>query len=278
MNWSNYEVEGQLSLFDPGSWFGKTSPELSAATAAKTSEPCSKRSSASKIKTPLFLDLRTENGRPAAAYWATVTPWHGEYTTRSFGEYPSDERESRLSQILVGGAHPKYFLSARACQGILRRAENRGKTLPEILERTLRKQSVFKSEPVVRGGAKESLSRESGQEPCQPLTNKPCSNKISCFGISPFHSKDMESDNLNAGIYKADTSRTLDLNGGTPACNQGGMAIVEEKAIPYQDKTGTLNPGAHGGSYNGQDAYNDLLIVDNGGGKSPTPQAKPRFF
>lgn len=30
--------------------------------------------------------------------------------------------------------------------------------------------------------------------------------------------------------------------------------------MPIQDKTGTLSPGAHAGSYNGQDAYNDMLI------------------
>lgn len=30
----------------------------------------------------------------------------------------------------------------------------------------------------------------------------------------------------------------------------------------YQDTTGTLSPGAHAGSYNGQDAYNDMLVVD----------------
>lgn len=29
-----------------------------------------------------------------------------------------------------------------------------------------------------------------------------------------------------------------------------------------QKTTGTLSPGAHAGSYNGQDAYNDLLVVD----------------
>lgn len=28
----------------------------------------------------------------------------------------------------------------------------------------------------------------------------------------------------------------------------------------YQDVTGTLSPGAHAGSYNGQDAYNDMLV------------------
>lgn len=31
-----------------------------------------------------------------------------------------------------------------------------------------------------------------------------------------------------------------------------------------QRVSGTINPGAHPGSYNGQDAYNDLLVVDDG--------------
>lgn len=32
--------------------------------------------------------------------------------------------------------------------------------------------------------------------------------------------------------------------------------------MSYQNVTGTLNPGAHPGSYNGQDAYNDLLVTE----------------
>ena len=32
--------------------------------------------------------------------------------------------------------------------------------------------------------------------------------------------------------------------------------------MSYQNKTGTLSQGAHPGSYNGQDAYNDLLITE----------------
>lgn len=32
--------------------------------------------------------------------------------------------------------------------------------------------------------------------------------------------------------------------------------------ITMQRTTGTLSPGAHAGSYNGQDAYNDMLIVE----------------
>ena len=36
----------------------------------------------------------------------------------------------------------------------------------------------------------------------------------------------MLSDNPHAGIYKAQTSRTLDTGGGNPGCNQGGIAVV----------------------------------------------------
>lgn len=65
----------------------------------------------------------------------------GEYTTRSFGEYPREENVSRLSAILEGCPHQRYSLSAKACAGILRRAERRGKELPEPLKQVLIQQS-----------------------------------------------------------------------------------------------------------------------------------------
>ena len=46
------------------------------------------------------------------------------------------------------------------------------------------------------------------------------------FGICSKESNAMKSDNPHSGFYKADTSRTLDGNGGNPSCNQGGMAVV----------------------------------------------------
>ena len=64
----------------------------------------------------------------------------GEYTMHSFGESPKEENASRLSQILEDSAHPKYYLSAKACQGILNRAEKRGKELPEVLKTALMEQ------------------------------------------------------------------------------------------------------------------------------------------
>lgn len=47
------------------------------------------------------------------------------------------------------------------------------------------------------------------------------------YGISSDQSKGMLSANPTAGIYKADTSRTLDCSGTNPCSHQGGMAIVE---------------------------------------------------
>lgn len=46
------------------------------------------------------------------------------------------------------------------------------------------------------------------------------------YGISSDGSNAMRSANPHAGIYEASTSRTLDTGGGSPACNQGGIAVV----------------------------------------------------
>ena len=47
-----------------------------------------------------------------------------------------------------------------------------------------------------------------------------------CFGISAYESNAMKSSNPKSGVYEADTSRTLDVSGGNPACNQGGICVV----------------------------------------------------
>ena len=51
------------------------------------------------------------------------------------------------------------------------------------------------------------------------------------YGICSKESNAMKSDNPHSGIYEAETSRTLDGNGGNPGCNQGGIAVVESYAI-----------------------------------------------
>jgi hypothetical protein len=63
-----------------------------------------------------------------------------EFLMHNSGEYPSVAVESTLSQILEVNAPEKYHLSAKACEGILRRAERRGKQLPEMLKVALEQQ------------------------------------------------------------------------------------------------------------------------------------------
>ena len=60
------------------------------------------------------------------------------------------------------------------------------------------------------------------------------------FGISSYDSNAMKSSNPHSGIYEADTSRTLDLNGGSPACNQGGMMVVQGFDGYNQQSTGDV--------------------------------------
>lgn len=74
--------------------------------------------------------------------WEDDGAWCGELTTRNTGECPNAVVVSRLSQILEETPHPKYNLTAKACQGILRRAERRGKDLPKLLKQVLLMQSA----------------------------------------------------------------------------------------------------------------------------------------
>ena len=75
---------------------------------------------------------------------------------------------------------------------------------------------------------------------------------VQAYGICSKDSNAMKSDNPHSGFYEADTSRTLDANGGNPGCNQGGIAVVEpggmsafhinqrDEVIDLQGKSGAL--------------------------------------
>ena len=149
-------MEGQVSMYDLGGEFTKMSLELFPRTAAGTSKPSSRNSSKSQNPMlPMCLCLKAESG---ARQDASTMSWEdgallGEYTMDSFGERPNTLTEeqsfsvlpngvsaSRLSQILVDDAPQKYCLSAKACQGILNRAERRGKALPAELKEALEQQ------------------------------------------------------------------------------------------------------------------------------------------
>lgn len=123
----------QLSLF------GKTYPEHSVPTEEKISEPCWKNLPAWNNQTFQFLDLRVGGADGAKPEQSPETDglWLGDSSMLNIGELPNAERESLLSWILEDNVPQKYYLSARACQGILVRASRRGKPLPELLKQAL---------------------------------------------------------------------------------------------------------------------------------------------
>lgn len=69
---------------------------------------------------------------------------------------------------------------------------------------------------------------------------------VVAYGISSYESNAMKSSNPHAGIYETNTARTIDVNGGNPACNQGGVVIVysvDEKmgqTYVHEDMANTL--------------------------------------
>lgn len=107
-------------LFDPVGYSSRTYQVFSLATAVGTSESCLER-------------------------WPTSgMAWRGGFSTHVTSECRSDEdgcssSEPSLTEILEPpqSVAEKYSLSARAAQGILRRAEKRGRKLPEMLFRAL---------------------------------------------------------------------------------------------------------------------------------------------
>ena len=151
------QLEGQMSLFDLDSSFLKMSPDSSVPTREETSRPSSRKSLGSRNQMlPMCLCLTKANGLKQDA---STMKWQdgqllGGYSIHSFGEQPytmmremsyneehlNGVNASHLSQILVESAHRKYYLSRRAAEGILRRAEKKGKALPEILRQALENQ------------------------------------------------------------------------------------------------------------------------------------------
>lgn len=88
---------------------------------------------------------------------STDFPRRRYYLTLNCGEKPRIPIPSKLSEILVDDPDPKYRLSAKACQGILNRAERRGKDLPPELKAALEAQSVSRNEPGNQGGQRNPL-------------------------------------------------------------------------------------------------------------------------
>ena len=135
---------GQVSIFGPDLWYGKMCREPSPAESgrARTSASSWKRSSELSAVPFMSLDLTPGHGNLLGeSYWELISPYAGGAWTLNTGVSPRDARGSSLSQILEEDPSTKYYLTAKACSGILRRAFERGKALPRKLERALKIQA-----------------------------------------------------------------------------------------------------------------------------------------
>ena len=103
-----------LTDIGPSGWFGRTCPVSCHLTADEILQPSSECWQNSGMGSPT------------------------EFLTLSSSEWHSDAAVCSLSDVLETGAVPqRFFLSATACRGILRRADKRGKALPQQLHRAL---------------------------------------------------------------------------------------------------------------------------------------------
>ena len=110
------------SLHDiaPHGWYGRTSPAF-----YPTLETLSATSSQDYQNSGM--------GGPTGFLTLNTSEWN-----HTLAPSLNDAGVCSLSDILeIGDVPPRYFLSAKACAGILRRAEKRGKELPQQLRHAL---------------------------------------------------------------------------------------------------------------------------------------------
>ncbi|EIL25762.1 hypothetical protein ECO9574_22129 [Escherichia coli O111:H8 str. CVM9574] len=79
-----------------------------------------------------------QSGRSVVVFMDRSEKWPGESLMPNTSEWHNDADACLLSQVLEQTSIPqRYFLSSKACAGILRRAEARGRKLPDILQTSL---------------------------------------------------------------------------------------------------------------------------------------------
>lgn len=119
------------------------------------------------------------------------------------------------------------------------------------------------------------------KEPSSQQMKKPEENFVGqCYGIGAKNSEGMKSENPESGIYKADTSRTLDTSGGNPACNQGGIGVVEERDIAYGIDRAAFNQGKNAKYSFAVEEEVEPTIVSRGPGAvaEPSPKTTQSYF
>ncbi len=159
-------VDGQPSSLGQDSLFGKMCRALFPAKKEKISSKSSKHSSRLKNRRFMLLDLRPGAGNLLGPFWEYDPPWLGPPGTLNTSACPKNVVESSLSQILQDSVPSGYYLSQKACLGILKRAAERGKALPKQLEIALKLQAGLISVKEVSEPGLETCPMDHQDESC----------------------------------------------------------------------------------------------------------------
>lgn len=222
----------QLSLF------GRMYSELFQVTTERILEPCLKKS-----QTPIFQCLQVANGQPQE--WLEgerLTPL-GESLMLNIGEYPSVENESTLSEILEDNVPEKYYLSPKACLGILRRAKNKGRKLPDNLRIAL-------EQKVAEGGEVLGLDfahADSVVRTYKDITPTLVQNMGRGGGQTPCIMYEQRTIAIDQGGGKSQCGITTELS-PTLTCTHGGEPVIyseKRNVIPLRDEV-TRNKASNG--------------------------------
>jgi hypothetical protein len=178
-------------------------------------------------------------GKRRASRKGSSTTLPGECLTLSFSESPSSAIECFLPQVLQPpeSIPPKYFLSAKACRGILRRAAKRGKTVPEHLREAL--------ELVANGGGGQVSSTLS-----KKFNGAEQLGRLVCGGVTPSTGGADEND--------AEQSRIVG------ALKSQGMQGYNVEGLPYLSQLIAPTMNCHLGDKQGLENQH----IDSGGGIS----------
>jgi hypothetical protein len=247
-----------LDLFQPSS-SGRTSQE--------SSTPRTTPLDAFLERLPAKMSRSSRQGVDGRTLVVCMVPKEqsrGGSLTPNTSEWPNDADVCSLSQVLETTSIPqRFFLSPRACAGILRRAEKRGKVLPPALAQALTQMAyseqwlgalcadthpaciqrtrcihrAFNSancgigaidcrigaQPISFGG--QMSVPQTDVDLVQTLQAK---NPMAvAYNISP--GKGELKDDIH--VTYAHVSKTIDASNSNPAMHQGGAAIVQTMAV-----------------------------------------------
>lgn len=156
----------------------------------------------------------------ATEMWQDDGVWLGEYLMRNTGESPNEDVESHLWQILEETPLTKYYLTAKACRGILNRAERRGKELPEILKQALIAQIMqLESGGGCDGGGKGALVQR------DMSGTLGCSNDQTVFCLQGNGIDRADTAGCNGKGWREDKSYTLNTIDRPAVCAPSGGGI-----------------------------------------------------